>query len=313
MTALDKRVITVTEIGVFKRCRLMWSYMYKDRIAPIKEQPYFFHGRMTHRTLEEWTTAPDSDLEEQWATITSEEIGFFTERYIKNIGVRPANIEIEAMLSDAMMPYEMVKNYRKHWRTPLPDDFELLQAEQTCIVEIPNPFNLECLNNTFLEGTLDGLVINRKNGKLYILERKTYEKRPNIATLDYNEQFTLYAWIVSKLFPQYEIGGTLYDGLWKREAPPKGRKFEDLFFRHTIEKTAAELVIAENNLVRVATDMLNLTPEIYPNRVWQGCYDDKSYIKLCSAQMKGEDTAFLLDSEYGERAMNKWMTDLNDE
>lgn len=307
---VPRKIITVTEIGAFMRCRLMWSYMYQERIAPIREQTYFFHGRMVHRTLENWANNPDINPDENWAGVVKEEVEFFKERYTQQIGVGPNNAEVDVMLADSMLPREMLNNYKLKWKTPLPEGYEFLQAEQTCIVEIPNPFNNIALVNAFLEGTLDGLIINVKTRRLYVLENKSYEKRPNIETLNHNHQFTGYAWIVKQLFPDYDLGGVFYNGLWKREKPPKGKSFDDLFFRHFIEKTSQELLNWEHDLTSVATDILS-SPLIYPNRVWAGCYDDKSYGPLCSARIKGEDEVSLREAYYGPRDKVKWFEDSN--
>lgn len=291
-------IITVTEIGVFKRCRRMWDYQYVQHLVPVQEAPYFRIGRLTHRVLAEWTEHQDRDLERIWAEILADEIQFFGQRYFEIVGANPSEAELDDVFAEALLPHKMVLNYKKHWHQPLPDGFKLIQSEQTCMVDMPEI-------GISLEGTLDGLVLDEKTGRLFVLERKTYEARPRIDTLENNEQFTGYSWIMSKLFPDYEIGGVLYDGLWKRETPPRNKDLDDLFFRQIIMKSQEELDNWEQQFKAVASDMSS-KPKIYPNRVWQGCWDDKTYERLCTAQSKGDDFEYIRDTDYGHKQQVKW-------
>lgn len=299
-------IISVTEIGVFKRCRLLWDFSSNKRqnLVPVQEAPYFFTGRMVHQTLEEWTQRPEDNIEALWAKTLAREIDFYKQRYHDVIGAQPSEAEIDVVMERALLPFEMTRNYKKHWKTPLPEDFTLVQTEQTCIADIPTLENFKCADGSIgvkLEGTLDGFVYNAKLGRLFVLERKTYERRPQIEILDSNEQFTGYDWLLRLLFPSYEIGGVLYDGLWKREAPTRGKTFDDLFFRHLVLKDNDELDRYEENLIRVATDMAS-APLIYPNRVWQGCHDDSQYEKLCLAMMKNDDFDYMRDTYFGKKS-----------
>lgn len=291
--------ISITEIGVFKRCRRLWDYSYNQRIAPMQEAPYFFAGRMVHKVLEEWMIEPERQVESIWAKTLAREIEFFTQRYVDTVGTKPSEAEIADTMLKAEMPFHMVVNYRERWNAPLPDGYKLIQAEQTCIVDIPQ------LQGVSLEGTLDGFVLDEKTGLLYVLERKTYEQRPRIDVLASNEQFIGYCYILRRLFPDYELGGILYDGLWKRAVPPRAKKLEDLFFRHLLLKEQEEIDNWEEQLVNVLCDMTN-EPRIYPNRVWQGCWDDSSYERLCTAESKGEDVDYIRSAYYGPKSPESW-------
>lgn len=303
---MASKVITVTEIGVFKRCRRMWSYQYQHELTPLREAPYFFIGRMVHQALAEWTQTPDRPIQEIWAQILQQELDFYEARYIEVVGAKPSKLEKEEMMANALMPYHMVMNYVQHWQQPLPDNFELIQPEQTCLVKVPGLTGVE------LEATLDGLVVNRKSEKLFVLERKTYEQRPRIETLESYEQFVGYCWVIRQLFPEYELGGVLYDGMWKRETPPRGKKFEDLFFRHLLLKDEAEIADFESNLIKVAAEMTG-APAIYPNRVWRGCWDDQSFERLCLAESKGYDFEDIKETYYGKREKAHWKYGEEDE
>lgn len=289
-TAENPLIITVTEVLTYKRCRLQWHIAFRENLAPRQEQPYFYVGRITHKTLEYWEK-PTQNIEHCFARAVHEDLERVKERYEKNFFAKMSPAEIDSIMLQAALPHAMVLNYKQRWQTPLPPGYKMIQAEQTCLVDIPGVPNVK------LEGTLDGLVINVSNGKLYVLERKTYENRPKLETLGNAEQFVAYCWILSRLFPDKEVGGVLYDGLWKREVPPRGRKFEDLFMRELLPKSAYELAAYEDTLVKVAREIA-AGPEVYAARIWQGCYDDKGFDKLCSAIHKDSDIEFIRGEDY---------------
>lgn len=293
------RIISVTEIGVFKRCRRLWHYQYKEQLSPLVEAPHFFIGRMVHQGIAEWTKNPEINIEETWATILHNELEYYKERYTEVVGSRPSQLEIEFMMASALLPHNMLMNYVAHYKRPLPPNFILLEPEQSCLVDVPG------LTDVQLEMTLDGLVYDEQANRFYILEHKTYEARPRIEVLENNEQFTGYTWGLSKLFPDYNIGGVLYNGLWKRAQPPRGKTISDLFFRNLLLKSEEELEDYEANLQLVAAEMVG-QPAIYPNRTWQGCWDDSSFDKLCQAQSKGDDVDDVKFAYYGKRDKARW-------
>lgn len=293
---MQDNIITVTEVGDYKRCHLLWHFAHQKRIVPVVESPYFAIGRIVHETLHDWTDEPDKPIEQIYAGVVSANFELTKERYKEIVGVEMSEPEENAWLSELVLPQEMVHNYATYWQTPLPFGFRVIKGEQACIVEIPG-------TKMRLEGTLDGFALDEETGAIYVIERKTYENRPKLEDLENNEQFTGYTWILSRLFPDYQIGGVLYDGLWKRGlhmARGKERKLDELFTRRHLLKSQDELEQFEKQLIEVATEIQE-GPRIYPNRLWFGCWDDKRYEPLCAATMKGEDAEWLLEENYTTR------------
>jgi len=304
-TAETPLVVTVTELLTYKRCRLQWSFVYRDKLAPRSEAPYFYTGRVVHKTLELWQD-PAQDIEVVFAGVVAEQLEDVKQRYRDNFGCEMSPVEVDEIMERSHMSYCMVRNYVKRWGTPLPKGFRMIQPEQTFLVAIPG------VDNVLLEGTLDALAEEIATGKLFVVEHKTYSARPQLHHLENAEQFVAYGWIISQAFPEREIGGVLYDGLWKREEPPKGRKFEDLFCRERILKKPGELMAFERNLTAVAREIAN-DPAIYPTRIWQGCYDDKDFDRLCEAMHRAPEDVDYIREEYYVTRPARWFDEEEDE
>lgn len=151
-----------------------------------------------------------------------------------------------------------------------------------------------------LKARLDALAQDRRDN-LYVVERKTYENRPNLALLEITDQFIGYVWCAQQL----DIGrviGVSYDGMWKRATPPQRPKrltLADLFTRTLIVPPQDMVLEYGEELARTVMDMAN-NPYIYKNRVWQGCWDC-SFERLCRAQSSGDDVEYMIAKEYTRR------------
>lgn len=336
------KIVTVTELMTYKRCRLLWHLSFQRKLRPNKESAHFYVGRLTHRTLELWKQGVEEEA--SFVQALTEETDRLKARYLEQVGAHISQVEIDEKLEQSHLPMAMLANYAAYWKTPLPEGYELIQPEQTCLVDIPNTWHWRCDTCNYvapivtevereigqincghcnqgvqtamlmqLEGTLDGFVMDSLTYKIYVLERKTYEKRPQASILNSAEQFTMYCWILSQLFPDADIGGVLYDGLWKRETPPRGRTMEDLFYRDLLIKTPEEIQQEGEYVIAAANEILN-SPAIYPNRVWQGCFDDRDFDHLCAAIMKQQDDVdFIIDSDYTTRDTRWFEAEEDDE
>lgn len=319
-------IITVTERGSFRRCKRLWDYTSFNRqsLTGVMTRPVFAIGTLVHATLEDWTVDPDCDVEVSFIKHSQEMMDLVERNYRKAIGANISKAERDPYLDLMNLGYTMINNYIKRWGKPLPDGFTLIQSEQQCLIDIQgvpdnwlcggcrhrwfvtkeNEEHPNCPNcyETFphgvatisrekaqLEGKLDGFVMD-KDKKMYVLERKTYGQRPRLDSLQMNDQFLAYTWILTQLFPGYAIGGILYDGLYKKDVggrKPHVRTLEDLFLRHVFQRTPHELEEFDQTLAAEYTDMMN-ADIMYPNRNWMGCIDC-GMIRLCNAQSRGDE------------------------
>lgn len=342
-------IISVTERGSFRRCKRAWDYASFSRMSltPIIHKPALALGTLVHKSLADWMVDPEKvDPRERIVAHASEMITDVSAKYRAAIGANISQVELAPLYDVMQMGYAMVGNYVEFWGTPLPPGFTLIEPEQTCLLDIPNmPDNWLCkiCNHrwfvtsevvpeqcpkcgTFyaahedpdlvrekaqLEGTLDGFVMNEAH-QLYVLERKTYGSRPRLEVLQMNDQFLTYLWILTRLFPDYQVGGILYDGLWKREGPSVRykRTMDDLFMRHRLTRAEHELEGFEENLRAEYVDMINIGVA-YPNRSWMGC-TDCLFEKLCTAQSRGEDFESVLSNGYTKRERHQAIDEPND-
>lgn len=274
-------------------------------------------GTLHHKTMEAWTNYMvahpedwhDFDPVDYYKKNAVEAINQIVEHYTKKVGVKPQQTELAKFFEAVSIGEQMIKNYVEYWGSPIEKGFTVVATEQTCVVPIPNTEHVcatcmgvgkvsatECTScnaegwlSHELEFTLDGLVQDRL-GRLYVLERKTYGARPNLHTLQHNDQFIAYLWGVRAL----KLGtpaGIAYDGAWKRADPPRGKKMDDLFLRMHLDRTQYEIEQFEQRLIAEALDMAN-DPFIYTNRRWEGCHDC-AFVPLCDAMDLGDDTEYI--------------------
>lgn len=292
----NNMIVTVTERQTFLRCRWQWKHSSFNGMGlePVRFNPAFGLGTLIHRTLYEWILDPDTDPITHFIPIMDETITQIQESYHARVGASPSDQELQPVYDAAHLAHSMLINYRDFYHQPLPDEYTFVQPEQTVVCPIPGtPHSLE--------GTFDGLL-QSPDGTLYILEHKTYGQHPNAQTLDESDQFLAYIWLATQLGIG-PVGGLLYDGLWKREKPPAGKKQEDLFTRAYLTRPAQELEVFAQEVAWQAEDMAQaLTPEgrIYRTRTWQGCWDC-DFRALCTIDMRGEDYEYALRTNFTHR------------
>lgn len=325
-------IISVTERGIFKRCRRMWDYSSYSRQAlePVVNRPALVLGQLIHQTLADWMIEPNMEADRRYMQYVSAALEDIKARYRERIGANISEEELGETYEQVQLGLAMIKNYVAYWGTSLPEGYRLVQPEQTCLVPIPYTWHFECSNkdcnhmwmpgersaprcpicdedpktgeqnkHIWLEGTLDALVADPSDA-VWVLERKTYMNRPNIDKLAQEDQFLAYCWLLEQLNIG-KVGGILYDGMWKRDVGPK-RPIEDLFLRQTLLRGDYEIAHFGEQLAREALDMIR--PSIYPNRRWEGCYDC-SFERLCTTETRGEDVDYIKSSFYKSRPSDR--------
>lgn len=297
-------IISVTERGTFKRCLQQWDFASRNRqgLTPVLPPLALGAGGLAHKALEGWLKAPEADPQ---IILMDEASEFFRQvkaGYEARIGVPPADSELAGLYDQTELVFHMIGNYRDFYQSPLPPEYTLVQAEQTLLVPIPGtPHELEA--------TLDAIARDDA-GQLYVVEHKTYNNRPNIASLRTNDQFIAYSWALSQVQLGGPVVGTLYDGLWKRRLEGK-RTYADLFLRTTLYRGPEALASFERELRRESLAMAETheagEERLYRNRRWEGCWDC-SFDPLCTAEYEGEDAAFVRDHQYTKRETAQWLT-----
>jgi hypothetical protein len=326
-------VFTVTERGVFRRCRRQAVLTSKNgrHLGRLFPPLNLSVGTIVHRAHQLWLENPSRSMHDCAMDASVEASNGVRERYLKQVGAYPSDDEMGVTHESIDFALTMCENYALKYGTPLPPDYTLIKAEQKIRVSVPGTEHtcskcmgsgvvfiqegvsgyvtcIHCTNGTAahqLEGKVDGLI-QHSSGRVDVLEHKTYGNRPKQEDLQSNDQFIAYLWLVGQLgFNPHLDSCVAYDGMWRRKAVPRGRTFDDLFARYTLTRSPAELAEFERFLSLELNDMAAQyarPDDAYINRQWQGCWDC-GVIDLCTAMSRGETDhiALLLKTKYTER------------
>lgn len=296
-------------------------------------------GSLIHRALAAWILDPKANLEMLFLHETNKRIDEVKEDYLFVVGAPISEDELGPLLDVVPLGQAMMKNYQDFHKKPLPDNMTFAAAEQEILIPVPgtehncpdcwspiivdvkvdsilksysgNKYCETCKGTGilyhYLSMTLDGLIQEDSSG-LYVVEHKTYSQKPQKHELERNDQFTGYVWGSTQL----KIGpviGVAYDGMWKKATIPNRRSksdppytMDDMFLRITIPKMPEQIAIWGANLTKEINEMAN-DPAIYPNIPALGCtgLNGCSFMDLCDAELRGEDTAGILANRYTQR------------
>lgn len=329
-------ITSISDIQTYLRCRRQWDYQSSNRRNLTRggmKAPELELGTLIHAALADWTLRPELSPVKLFLMHGSKRLAEIEKQYLELVGITISEDELAPFSASIELGKEMIANYKAHWKTPLPNNFEYAFPEQEVIVDIPGTEHYceSCYNrhgrrklhsDVFIEsafsdcadcngtGTvrhkiraiLDGLL-KSKRGTYVVLERKTFDPRyaPTDDSLKTNFQFVGYTWIVREL-GMTPVAGVAYDGLRKQKAPGKTGKatrLEDLFIRTVVEFTSDQLDLWAVDLANIVNEMAG-NPVIYPHRPWDGCRRCP-FDSLCQSQSRGEDFEHLIKLNYEQR------------
>lgn len=301
-------VFTVTERGVFRRCRRQAVLTSKNgrHLGRLFPPLNLSVGTIVHRAHQLWLENPHKSMHDCAMDASIEASKGVRERYLKQVGAYPSDDEMGVTHESIDFALTMCENYALKYGTPLPPDYTLIKAEQKIRVPVPGTEHtcetcggmgivravaegtavdelIQCPQCDgrrevlhYLEGKVDGLI-QHSSGRIDVLEHKTYGNRPRQEDLQSNDQFIAYLWLVGQLgFNPHLDSCVAYDGMWRRKAVPRGRTFDELFARYTLTRSPAELAEFERFLPLELNDMAAQyarPDDAYINRQWQGCWD----------------------------------------
>lgn len=329
-------IFSVIEIETWKRCRRKWDLQSDNRqnLESIKLAAPLVLGTAIHETLALKTDEPTISHEEVLNTYKDKAILLIEEmeaNYKDEVGAKISIDEATPVYEQLALGMTMIEAYNKFYQHALPPRYKAVKTEQRMIVAIPHTEHWECSNchaiyaglnppdkcfncdwvitfqPHYLRGTMDTLAQDVNTGMLYNLERKTYGNRPRIDKLQNDTQMIAYEWMLCQLFGWDNIGGTLYDGIWKRDPNTKyfksHYKLDDLFLRHLFIHPREQLEEYQFYLTQIVKEMADACSRphmIYYNRRWEGCYDC-GMLQLCDAISRGEDIEEVINTYYRQR------------
>lgn len=307
-------IIHVTERQTFKACRRQWKYQYQEHLVPIREESgALWVGRGVHYALAAYYRKEDALAAlDEWLGIKLAERAEATN-----------NAPLDEKLSEAITLMKgMVERYIEYAKQN--DTWEVVAVEQPFSVKIPTTHGR-------LEGTLDMVV--RRNGRLWVVDHKTFAQFADPDQLELDDQMTAYLWLVKQIFHETPAGA-IYNQL--RKALPRqpmllasGTRlskdksidttpeiylqaildhgfdpddYQDIlekisankfFHRELIARNPSELKNFERNLIDEYRQMTTKNAPLYPSPSRDCLWCD--YRNLCKSENENGDTQSLKD------------------
>lgn len=325
--------ISNSEIESFLRCRRMWDYSSLSRkgLRSLNPTPHsaFHVGAVVHQALEAQVSLGHRPNVEVLIDKAEEELEDF---YRSIVGTGWSKEERDRLMTSRQTILGVTKHYFDYYGSENPlADLNCVYKHAELTFEVPIPGT----EHTF-KGTIDGIA-EHDSGEVFLVEHKTTSMGfPSATDLQIGRQLQAYVWASRSLLGK-PVAGIIYDGISKKvpsvpsltqaglvsravitTTPEIFRMalkannqtelgYEDIlakldsqspfFQRHVIKFTNKALDLFGEQLKQIVTDMTNPDLPLYPNRVWQGCWDCH-YQELCTSQQLGEDYEVIMDLKY---------------
>jgi hypothetical protein len=248
------KLVSVTEVQDFLRCRRQWDLSSTnrqglERIGP--EAKHFAFGTAVHHALA--------------AQVRSEKpLQALRDWWLSHVASPQADLVLD---EEYIKVREVVRNYFDHygWTQPL-SPLRYLVEETTFRVQIPE------MKDHFLVGTFDGVAIDDRTGRIWVVDHKTYTQKVDLQYLEMDWQFRAYCWALFQL-TQVVPAGVVYDGIAKKVPTTPTRLANGELSRAMVDTTAQKYF---ETLVE-----LGLNPDDY-----------KDILNRLAAKEQGEQTQF---------------------
>lgn len=210
------RNISVSEVNSYLYCRRAWDLSAAHRQSlrhKTTPKVYFSVGSAVHEAIE--AQADGKDPLEAFETYMDKERQDKVDAYIAETGQKPAKIQMDGFEEAVVLARGMVNQYFDHysWENPLAE-----RGLRYIATEVPFSIPLESGNN--FVGTFDGLATDiATESKIFLVENKTADRKPNLENVQSGNQFVGYNWAFLRLTGK-QPAGTLYNGVMKRLIKP---------------------------------------------------------------------------------------------
>lgn len=312
----------------YLRCRRQWDFSSVNRqsLTPVMRAPALGLGSMIHSTLADWRASPSKDPTLIYQANYMVDYEEMREAYREHVGCYPSQEELAPTHVAMDLGYNMIANYAKVHKTPLPEGYRLVSNEQTFVVPVDGTSHCEChllradepepcthhcprcelgwydgmftcncrdtcpcVDFHYYEGTMDALVAD-SNNRIFPYECKSYSRKPSDNLLRRAHQFTSYLWILAHPTVNMPALSMQFDGLYKKATAMSGKTLEDNFIRKLLTRRPEEL----DEMSRLLPSLLNEMAAPQPTPLAKtvpylhgGCWDC-SFEPLCDAISYGE-------------------------
>jgi len=133
-------IISVTERGTYKRCRLQWHYS-SDNGRNLQRigvnAPALELGSLIHRALAHWLLEPTQQLPHLFLHHSAQRLEEIRTTYKQVVGCAPADSELSPIYESVELGNHMMENYQRKWKSPVPRGMTYAAAEQEIAVPVP--------------------------------------------------------------------------------------------------------------------------------------------------------------------------------
>lgn len=242
--------VSNTKLGVFRSCKRRYWYTYVLHIAPKVKNRGLYVGDCLHRNLEAYSAAKD------WKKEIAEQVKAFDK--LTSFQQEALGLDFEESLLGVMGQYEY---YYGRVSKETHADCKGLR-----FIELEKPFETLLFDDRIrFNGKIDGIV--EYEGKIYILERKTFGSKPmSMEDCWLNQQGSLYIKAAKELLGYDKIAGVIWD-MVKSTAPAapnvlKNKKFgvqsgyvTSYSFRKFVKERRSEVMATDEEIRQLAFNL----------------------------------------------------------
>lgn len=207
-----KQLLTYSMISSFMSCRKRYDYRYRQEIIPAQPVTALTFGSAVHLALQHYF----EDLNEKKRMFSQ----FYGEVAASYVGLDT---------EDSIKAKVLMEKYVQHYETSDHERFYVEAVEKEFSLPLISPAGRK--SGLFvIAGKVDGLIRNKADGKLYILEHKTTSICDDgyISRILIDTQIGIYAEALSRIMGE-EIVGAVYDILIKPAIRMKSGETDEEF------------------------------------------------------------------------------------
>lgn len=207
--------LSISDIQSFKSCRQKWDYSSGNRQSlRHKATPrlYLTEGSTIHEAID--AQASGGDPREAAQSYIAAERQKMLDAYAESNGFQAWDIELDRFDESAEFVMQLVEQYFDHYGDDPLKDQGLTYLATEVPFQLELPVEAPSGETVYFVGTWDG-VAQDSDGKVFLVENKTYKSLPDSAELMFHDQSTGYA-VAFHALTQTRLTGMLYNGIAKR-------------------------------------------------------------------------------------------------
>lgn len=212
------RYFSVSDVMTFLNCREKWDLSSPNRQSlrhKVTPRAYLWQGTALHKAFEagDKVEAGQSPLEAAEAYLAEERLTR-VEAYRAETGFSPWPQEMAEFDEKVEFTKALVRQYFEHYgeENPLADQgLEFLATEVPFKIDISDIVGEE---DCWFVGTFDGIAVDAQ-GRLFLVENKSYSSKPDLQDLMVHFQTTGYA-VAWYMLTGTTLTGALYNGVAKK-------------------------------------------------------------------------------------------------